>query len=68
MANYSKIQRVKPLWSCIAMAVEENWNPEEWEDIEEVKKRTEKLRREVAERLDEGNTLDVRETLRGDHP
>jgi len=28
MANYSKIKRVKPLWSRIAMAVEGNWNPE----------------------------------------
>jgi len=29
MANYSKIKRVKPLQSCIATAVEGNWNPEE---------------------------------------
>jgi len=26
MANYSKIKRVEPLWSCLAMAVEGNWN------------------------------------------
>jgi len=39
------------------MAVEENWNTEEWEDIEEVKRRTGKLRREVVRRLDKGNML-----------
>jgi len=47
MANYSKIKRVKLLWSRIVMAVEGNWNLEEQEDIEEVERRTEKLRREV---------------------
>ena len=26
MANYSKIKIVKPLWSCIAIAVKGNWN------------------------------------------
>jgi len=57
MANYSKIKRVEPPWSCLAMAVEGNWNTEEWEDIEEIKRRTVKLRREVVGRLDEGNTL-----------
>jgi len=40
------------------MAVEGNWNTEEWEDIEEVKRRTGKLRREVVGRLDEGNTCE----------
>jgi len=58
MANYSKIKRVEPLWSRLAMAVEGNWNTEEWEDIEEIKRRTGKLRREVVERLDEGNALE----------
>jgi len=29
MANYSKIKEVEPLWSCLAMAVEGNWNTEE---------------------------------------
>ena len=57
MANYSNIKRVEPPWSHLAMAVEGNWNTEEWEDIEEVKRRTGKLRREVAGRLDKGNTL-----------
>jgi len=28
IANYSKIKRVEPPWSCIAMAVEGNWNLE----------------------------------------
>jgi len=37
--------------------VEGNWNTEEWEDIAEVKRRTGKLRKGVAGRLDEGNTL-----------
>ena len=58
IANYSKIKRVEPPWSYLAMAVEGNWNTEEWEDIEEVKRRTGKLRREVAGRLDEGNALE----------
>jgi len=40
------------------MAVEGNWNTEEWEDIEEVKRRTGKLRREVVGRLDKGNTCE----------
>jgi len=40
------------------MAVEGNWNTEEWEDIEEVKRRIGKLRREVVGRLDEGNTYE----------
>ena len=57
MANYSKIKRVKMSQSCITMAVEGNWNTEEQEDIAEVKRRTGKLRRGVAGRLDEGNTL-----------
>jgi len=39
------------------MAVEGNWNLEEQEDIEEVEKRTEKLRRETVGRLDEDNVL-----------
>ena len=59
MANYGKIKGVKPLWSCIAMAVEGNGKLEEWEGIEEIKRGTEKLRREAAERLDKDNTLEV---------
>jgi len=58
MANYSKIKTAEPQRSCIAMAVEENWNPEEWEGIEEIERRTEKLRREAAERLDKDNVLE----------
>ena len=46
MANYSKIKRVEPLWSCIAIAVEGNWNPEEQKDIEEIEEKT----REAEER------------------
>ena len=57
MANYSKIKRVETLQNRIIMAVEGNWNIEEQEDIEEVKRRTGKLRRGVAGRLDEGNAL-----------
>jgi len=62
MANYSKIKRVKPPWSCIIMVVEGIWNLEEQEDIEEVERRTEKLRREVVGRLDEDNMLESKMT------
>jgi len=62
MANYSKIKRVEPPWSHIAMAVEENWNLEEQEDIEEVERRTEKLRGEVAGKLDKDNVLESKTT------
>ena len=62
MANYSKIKRVEPPQSHIAMAVEGNWNLEEWEDIKEVERRTEKLRREAAGRLDEDNMLKSKTT------
>ena len=55
MANYSKIKRVKPLQSHLAMTVEGNWKSAKWEYIEEVKRRTGKLRREVVVRLDEGS-------------
>jgi len=44
------------------MAVEGNWNLEDQADIEEVERRTEKLRREIAERLDENNTLEGKVT------
>jgi len=44
------------------MAVEGNWNLEEQEDIEEVKRRTEKLRRETVRRLDEDNVLKSKTT------
>jgi len=57
MANYSKIKRVEPPWSRIVTVVEENWNLKEQEDIEEVERRTEKLRKEAVERLDEDNAL-----------
>jgi len=46
MANYSKIKRVRPSWSCITVAVEGNWNLEEQKDIGEIEKGTEKLRRD----------------------
>jgi len=62
MANYSNIKRVEPLWSCIAMAVEGNWNLKEQEDIEEAERRIKKLRREAAGRLDENNALKSKTT------
>ena len=62
MANYSKIKRVRPPWSCITVAVEGNWNLEEQEDIGEVEKGTEKLRRETAGRLDKDNVLESKTT------
>jgi len=62
MANYSKIKRVGPPWSHIAVAVEGNWNPEEQEDIGEVERGTEKLRREAVGRLDEDNVLESKTT------
>jgi len=43
------------------MAVEGNWNLEEQKDIE-VERRTEKLRREVAGRLNEDNMLESKMT------
>jgi len=58
MANYSKIKRAKPLRSHLTMAVEGNQKSEKWEYIEEVRRRTGKLRREVVRRLDKGNTLE----------
>jgi len=39
------------------MAVEGNWSLEEQEDIKEVERGIEKLRREMAERLDKDNML-----------
>jgi len=62
MANYGKIKRVKPPQSCIATAVEGNWNLEEQEDIKEIERETKKLRREVVERLDEDNMLESKMT------
>jgi len=44
------------------MVVEGNWNLEEQEDIEEVERRTEKLRREAVGRLDEDNALESKMT------
>jgi len=44
------------------VAVEGNWNLEEQEDIEEVERRTEKLRRETVGRLDEDNALESKTT------
>jgi len=55
MANYSKIKRVAPSQSHLAMAVEGNWKTEKCKYIEEVKRRTRKLKREVVGWLDEGN-------------
>jgi len=46
MANYSKIKRVKLLWSRIVMAVKGNWKLEVRENIEEVEEKT----REAEER------------------
>ena len=63
MAKYSKIERVEPLQSRLATAVEGNWKSEKWEYIEEVKRRTEKLRREVVERVDEGNSKRVQKGI-----
>ena len=62
MANYSKIKRVELPQSRIIMVVEGNWNPEEWEDIEEVEKGIEKLRKEAEERLDKDNGLEDKTT------
>jgi len=42
--------------------VEGNWNLKEQEDIGEVERGTEKLRREAAGRLDEDNTLESKMT------
>jgi len=44
------------------MAVEGNWNLKEQKDIEEAERRTEKLRREAAGRLDEDNALESKTT------
>jgi len=40
------------------MAEKEKWNSEKWEGIEEIERGKEKLRREIAERLDEDNALE----------
>ena len=58
MANYIKFKRVKLMQSCIAMEIEENWTLEEWEDIEEVERGIEKLRREIEGRSEEDNMLE----------
>jgi len=63
MANYSNIKRVEPPWSCITMAVEGNWNLEEQEDIGEVEREIEKLRREAAGRLDKDNAERVQKGI-----
>jgi len=62
MANYSKIKRIEPTWSCIGMAVEGIWNLEKQKDVEELGRRAEKLRREAIERLDEDNALESKMT------
>ena len=62
IANYSKIKRIEPLWSYVRTAVEGNWNLEEQKDIEELGRRTKKLRREAVRRLDEDNMLESRTT------
>ena len=56
MANYSEIKRVVPSQSRLITAVGGNRRVEEWKCIGEVRGRTGKLRREVVERLDKGNT------------
>ena len=58
MANYSKIKSIKLPQSHIRIAVEGIQNLEEQKDIEELGRRTEKLRREAAERLDKDNALE----------
>jgi len=58
MANYGKIKRVKPLWSCIAMVVKENGNLEKQEGIEQVEREIKKLRRKAIGRLDEDNMFE----------
>jgi len=44
------------------MAVKENWNLEEQEDIEEIERRTKKWRRETAGRLAKDNALESKTT------
>jgi len=44
------------------MAVDGNWNLEEQEDVEELGRRTEKLRREAVGRLNENNALKSKTT------
>jgi len=62
MASYIKIKRVESTCNRIAMAVDGNWTPEEWEDIEEVERRIEKLRKEVEGRSEEDNVLESKTT------
>ena len=62
MADYIKIKRVKLIQSCIATAVEGNQIPEEWEDIEEVKREIEKVRKKTKGRSDEDNVLEGKMT------
>ena len=62
MANYSKIKRIKPMWSCVGIVVGGNWNLEDQKDIEELRRRTKKLRSEAVERLDEDNMLESKTT------
>ena len=45
------------------MAVEGNWNLEKQEDIGEVERETEKLRREAAGRLDKDNAKRVQKGI-----
>ena len=57
MANYIKNKRGELMWSHLATAVEGNWIPEEWEDIENIGKRIRKLEKEVKGKSDEDNGL-----------
>ena len=62
MANYIKIKRGMLMQNCLTTAMARNQILEEWEDIEDVEKRIEKLRREVEERSNEGNILEGKTT------
>jgi len=57
MANYIKIKRGTLMQNCLTTAMARNQILEEWEDIEDVEKRIEKLRKEVEGRSNEGNML-----------
>jgi len=62
MANYSKIKKVKLLQSRIVIAIEGNWALEEWEDIKEIEKGIEKVKRDTEGKLNEDNMLKSKTT------
>ena len=57
MANYSRIKKVAPSRCCLVVAVGGNWRIEEGE-VNHRSRRTGKLRRGVARRLDEENACE----------